>query len=765
MSYTPHVGEKLTFCELLRKGYKIRIPSIQREYTYGNTTPKTAEKRQKFLHFIFEALTGNKEKSLGFIYGNISGGYLEPLDGQQRLTTLFLLYWLLAEGTPNLLCASDQAAFSYATRPTTQAFCNVFCRQNARTLIEEWRKKPKSTFSDFLQNNDWFQYQWRQDPSIKSMLNMLNDMIAYQDQLSAAPLTPKDLDRLTFYFLELEGIAGEDIYVKMNARGKQLSEFDLYKSGLEEKIQRSFDGRPADKARFEHAWRQSVDGDWLQFFWQNYGPEKDPQKSGVPDYTEFDAVEAKYLLFWKRLTNLYSLYCQQSDTEYLERLQKDSNALFYADANNKMTDVSEYLKDITFDFKNKGLSLLELMIGQKPCSQKEKKGTQERNPDLPTQVIFLGMLLFAQKFEKELHANQANTVKNFRQYMTVVRNISLNENREEELRNDVKTSSFCKELEKLANEFKIQYDKHNDWDFYTFLDTLSADKLKAGWNEEIWKAKLIKTDASLSPNSDLSWAQLFEEANNHEYVRGQTVAWLQWVMPNGALPKNVKENEDAKAKFADYFNRFKDLYALSQDNQGKYLLYSALLAFGDYKQQMPGNRYKLFTWNQSPDYSWKRALRSGETTVLKDFIDAWQSISTSQKNASEFCRGIKGNANLQGWRKWLVLSPQALDYSANNLLQKGNDDRFFILSKKRSNSAQYEVFLAALAQKMKQSNGSESFFEGKDRLVFIYQGKKHQIVAKPNGMYSWTIDEAEQTNAPRIPTSTDFTDEEIWNRF
>ena len=66
---------------------------------------------------------------------------------------------------------------------------------------------------------------------------------------------------------------------------------------------------------------------------------------------------------------------------------------------------------------------------------------------------------------------------------------------------------------------------------------------------------------------------------------------------------------------------------------------------------------------------------------------------------------------------------------------------------------------------LERPTGGSIFFEGKDRLVFIYQGKKHQIVAKPNGMYSWTIDEAEQTNAPRIPTSTDFTDEEIWNRF
>ena len=71
---------------------KIEIPKIQRDFAYGRTDKKNERKRNNFLDSLYDAVNG-KSITLDFIYGDIKENVLTPLDGQQRLTTLFLLYW------------------------------------------------------------------------------------------------------------------------------------------------------------------------------------------------------------------------------------------------------------------------------------------------------------------------------------------------------------------------------------------------------------------------------------------------------------------------------------------------------------------------------------------------------------------------------------------------------------------------------------------------------------------------------------------------
>ncbi|MBR5352138.1 MAG: DUF262 domain-containing protein [Bacteroidales bacterium] len=71
---------------------KIEIPKIQRDFAYGRTDEKNIRKRDLFLKSLFDAING-KPITLDFIYGDVKENVLTPLDGQQRLTTLYLLYW------------------------------------------------------------------------------------------------------------------------------------------------------------------------------------------------------------------------------------------------------------------------------------------------------------------------------------------------------------------------------------------------------------------------------------------------------------------------------------------------------------------------------------------------------------------------------------------------------------------------------------------------------------------------------------------------
>lgn len=87
-------NDKVSFWKLLNEK-KIIIPIIQRDYAQGREGKEFL--RERFLGQLFDALKDNANPLvLDFVYGSVENNTLYPLDGQQRLTTLWLLHWYLA---------------------------------------------------------------------------------------------------------------------------------------------------------------------------------------------------------------------------------------------------------------------------------------------------------------------------------------------------------------------------------------------------------------------------------------------------------------------------------------------------------------------------------------------------------------------------------------------------------------------------------------------------------------------------------------------
>ena len=83
----------ITFWQLL-KDNKIVIPIVQRDYAQGRADQVRIRKR--FLKSLIMALDGEKDILLDYVFGNQENAVITPLDGQQRLTTLWLLHWYIA---------------------------------------------------------------------------------------------------------------------------------------------------------------------------------------------------------------------------------------------------------------------------------------------------------------------------------------------------------------------------------------------------------------------------------------------------------------------------------------------------------------------------------------------------------------------------------------------------------------------------------------------------------------------------------------------
>jgi len=219
---------------------KVEIPMIQRDYAQGRIGEK--EIRSRFLNAIFNALIDNNQESLemDFIYGSFweatekDSNRFIPLDGQQRLTTLFLLYWYvglfeLDEEKWNSV-RSSLKKFTYETRTSSRRFCeNIVSNVTKDEIFESNKDKESKKLSERIKNLSWFYYSYEKDPTIKAMLNMLDDIDEHYKHLSTT-LWDK-LHKLQFYILPLNGFGlSEELYIKMNARGKQLTDFENFKA-------------------------------------------------------------------------------------------------------------------------------------------------------------------------------------------------------------------------------------------------------------------------------------------------------------------------------------------------------------------------------------------------------------------------------------------------------------------------------------------------------------------------------------------------------
>lgn len=251
---------KYTFWELLNKFTKIEIPIIQRDYAQGR--PSEGKIRNRLVNHIADALKNECPIELDFVYGMITENkrtaqsLFIPIDGQQRLTTLFLLHWYAAWSEGKLNIAKETLLhFTYETRPSAHSFLEFICKETIPQTI--------ASFKDyFVHEARWFDNTWMLDPSVEAFVIMLdcihgNEIINSSINLFTI-LTTTDI--VSFYFLPLEEFGlSEEIYTRMNARGKQLTPFEKFKSKLFAAIDYDEDLKNEVSEKIEYAW---VDNLW-----------------------------------------------------------------------------------------------------------------------------------------------------------------------------------------------------------------------------------------------------------------------------------------------------------------------------------------------------------------------------------------------------------------------------------------------------------------------------------------------------------------------
>ena len=294
---------------------KIEIPKIQRDYAHGRL--QETEIRRRFLDNIFKTLTNTDDDpmDMDFIYGSIieKESTFIPLDGQQRLTTLFLIYWYIGTRElekiekDNLYCLLKK--FTYETRTSSRRFCENLNDKNNTISLDNYPSKT-------ITNLPWFYKSYKQDPTIKSMLIML-DAIHSKYVLDNKKLFD-NLNRLQFYILPLDGFnLTDELYVKMNARGKQLTDFENLKADLikwmknENNIEKDFFHNRIKihdrEMPYYLSFSQKIDTTWTHFFWKETKDYDLKEKDKKGNFTHEEGKIVDKLFF--QLINRY-FFCK-----------------------------------------------------------------------------------------------------------------------------------------------------------------------------------------------------------------------------------------------------------------------------------------------------------------------------------------------------------------------------------------------------------------------------------------------------------------------
>ena len=682
-------GQKIIFKQLLARHGRVQVPMIQRDYAQGRESE--AEVREEFLDALHAALSLPANDSalplnLDFIYGSVEGEGATrflPLDGQQRLTTLFLLHWYLAwqdgcwDEFLELLCPSGKSLFSYAVRPSSEDFYNALVRFQPKSLPDSFESMTR-----LVTNQSWYFRYWRLDPTIQSSLTML-DAIHQRFRESTGlydRITNTERPAITFQLLDLEDFGlSDDLYIKMNARGKPLTAFETFKARYEQELKIQFPGqtRSIGDESFSVAefFSRRMDTSWADFFWAHRNTETNLYDEAVMNLFRAVALLSRdpesdtYLADISLLRNkqVKSSYAVFHSKGWLDRNFSELLFLLLEAWSKGETDFMIQLPDnAVFD---------EVSLFRKTVNEPEDLSFTEI-------VQFVGYVVYMREHSDSLDSGA------FHEWMRVVFNLSTN-------------TSYDRPSDMQRSISGLLKMAQNSGDVLQFL--AATERPTAGFSpqqvsEEKLKAELILADAG--------WRSLIDRSEAHGYFRGQIEFLLDFC---GALGESknagdvnweATDHRSLQDKFENYLKKAEAMFsAHGLIDLGQYRWERALLSIGDYL--LPSGRQNISFLTNSPteQASWKRLLRgTGQKvpearSLLQQLLDRLIADDSLSAQLDEIIDGAEG---LEPWRQAFVETPEAFAYCGKRAIRMTIENTVYLLKKTQMNGAHAELFTYCL---------------------------------------------------------------------
>lgn len=569
------------------------IPVIQRDYAQGRKGNEHI--RRRFLKEIKKQIENeindadqsrenDRSVVLDFIYGSEENDAFQPLDGQQRLTTLWLLHWYLSLRSDNFDDLDRLSKFSYKTRPSSADFCKALCdKDKMKALIQN---NGADHLARSIKKQTWFYSEWLLDPTISAMLRAISgDDGAGIQSVFKSGVDGKEVDYqkyrealkngMSFHVISIgtdQLPSPDDLYVKMNARGKKLTNFENFKADL-------FGWMTANLGGDAHGLTLKIDNDWTDFFWKSARNSLGKDFDAHSEY--FDNIFFSFInrYFYNELL-INKNQSGEENNEYNSHLDKLLGAGARGgaadDTRIRYTEFDAYSEVLTGTDKAEALRQIDKIIGiysdagirdliENEFPQKDnditdddpmqsgalysfiprvvKENKSDAKKLAPTtqkeRVYFLAVCLFL----KSCGAADDFDETKFKRWMRVVRNLT--ENAE---------ISSRRAMEACMREINRLWEKtcEVDRDVYESLEKLDITKAESALDRQMREEK-EKAEEILSGR-----------ASEEKIVRAENYSFF-----NGAI-RFLYHDKDGKVDFGDNFDtKFENAKKLFDDNSNK----------------------------------------------------------------------------------------------------------------------------------------------------------------------------------------------------
>lgn len=367
---------ELSFYNLINQ-YILEIPIIQRDYAQGRKLANVTYIREKFVKELARALVQREPVHLGFVYGKIEGreraknarlhqqavetllGTVKqyanqfsidvqtsisaqslveantlrfvPLDGQQRLTTLFLLFWYIHMRQGQNIQAPWLANFKYNNRKAALAFFQALSNPD---FIKTVYAGLMPDLEEQIRGYTWYLSKWDYDATTSGALTMLqaihSEFADYPD-LDFGSIVLSEVG-FRFDFLDLDELRQSDnLYIKMNERGKQLTDFEHFKAWLQDYASQHFTN-PEQQDFLKEFWIK-LDTVWLDFFWQHIDA----------DYANLDDFFFNFLKTIA-ITHQFATWPEKELPEFLKNLLQQIRNEAYDPTKVKYIPISKFVR-------------------------------------------------------------------------------------------------------------------------------------------------------------------------------------------------------------------------------------------------------------------------------------------------------------------------------------------------------------------------------------------------------------------------------------
>lgn len=620
--------EITNFWEVISE-YVIEIPIIQRDYAQGRDSTKVNEIRRKIINDMYSALTKDSILEFDFVYGNIegrdTGEIFVPLDGQQRLTTLYLLHWYLALQAKKFDAITLLKRFSYETRTSSREFCQAL----VANAIDLPAFIPESKISKALKNEAWFFLSWIKDPTIKAMLQTLDDLhlTFYTHGDLWDKLSAKDNVPIVFRFVKLEDFGLEDdLYIKMNARGKPLTDFENFKAKFEHHLSENFE---EELYYFSH----KIDGDWTDMFWS------------PPENAKFDD---RYLNFFRVVAiNNFALKVDTSSSKLQPQISSILTGIpsilqhidIAAIRDIKVLDFLPTLKNDDLSFQK--ISIINLF-----------QDITKSQPTYFQRIMFYSLSRF-------LTLNGTDDMNALSDWLRIIYNLAKN-TEYDEIVEFVRSIKSIDELVSYSNNILLYFsDPQNVVQGFNIAQ-IEEERIKATLllKNSDWKGAIISAESHGYFDGQISFILLFTKITN-EYISKDIFEWTEQI------------SNEYLSSFLEYFSKARLIFGDNGLKIRNYLWERALLCHG-YYWIGKGDRVSLLQ-NIHRDYSWKRLLRDTENNnqrrgYVKQVLDA-----VSFEAVEECLQKIIDNHTVTDIRKYFINDPKIIDVCSGRFIQKHNN--------------------------------------------------------------------------------------------